>query len=383
VSYANDSRTAILGALLLFFSAASVGCGDKRVEHPGGSAGEGGGPVVNPAATIRDCAPAASGQAGEVTALGSFEWSSSDPLIEPMADDAHPILSVKDPSIVRFEDRYHVFATTANETGSWSMVYLSFGDWSEAASAPQHYLSDNPVLAGYHAAPQVFFFAPHGKWYLIFQSGQPQYSTTDDIEKPESWTRPVNFFAAEPPTVLANKGSGGWLDFWIICDDALCHLFFTDDNGSFYRSQTSLDDFPEGFADPVIALEGTKETLFEGSSTYRVDETNQYLTLIEAFGPSGQRFYRSFVADTLDGEWTPLADSWANPFAGTNNVTYESGNAWTRDVSHGELIRSGHDQRLSVSLSCLRFLYQGAPTGSTAVEYFRIPYRLALLTRAE
>jgi hypothetical protein len=360
-----------------------MGCGEKRAEHPSGSAGEGGNAVVNPASTIRDCASAASGQGGESAALGSFQWSSSDPLVTPMADDAHPILSVKDPSIVRFDDRYHVFATTANEAGSWSMVYFSFGDWSEAATAPQHYLSDNPVLAGYHAAPQVFFFAPQNKWYLIFQSGQPQYSTTDDISKPESWTRPVNFFASEPPTVLANKGSGGWLDFWIICDDALCHLFFTDDNGSFYRSQTSVEAFPEGFVDPVIALKGTKETLFEGSSTYRVDETNQYLTLIEAFGPSGQRFYRSFVADRLDGEWTPLADSWDNPFAGTNNVTYESGNAWTRDVSHAELIRSGHDQRLTVSLSCLRFLYQGAPTGSTGVEYFRIPYRLALLTRTE
>jgi len=48
------------------------------------------------------------------------------------------------------------------------MIYLSFDDWSEAASAQPYYLDNNPALTGYHAAPQVFFFRPQNKWYLVF-----------------------------------------------------------------------------------------------------------------------------------------------------------------------------------------------------------------------
>src|SRR3954466_5446758 len=176
----------------------------------------------------------------------SFRWSSTGPLIAAQQDATHPIVSVKDPTVVFVDGRWHVFATTANTSASWSIVYLTFTDWAQAAAAPLTYLDNSPPgLRGYHAAPQVFYFAPRSKWYLVFQSGQPQYSTNDDISKPEAWTAPVDFFpGGEPPGVTANKGVGGWLDFFVICDDADCHLFFTDDDGEMFRSQTKLADFP-------------------------------------------------------------------------------------------------------------------------------------------
>jgi len=359
---------------------AGAGCGKREAERPA--------PATAPEPP--GCRIEASGVNGEGGAGGaptpglpaSFSWTSSGPLIAPARNAAHPNLSVKDPSIVWVEDRFHVFATTANENEAWSMVYASFSSFCEAGSASQYFLDRNPNLRGYHAAPQVFFFRPHGKWYLTFQSGQPQYSTTDDIANPESWSAPTNFFASEPPTVTANKGPGGWLDFWTICDAALCHLFFTDDNGNLYRSQTAIGDFPQGFGDPVVAIRGTKETLFEGSATYAVAGTGTYLTLVEAFGPGGRRYYRSFVAESLDGEWTPLADSWENPFAGQNNVTFAEGvDTWTWDFSHGELIRDGYDETLTISPNELHFLYQGVdPDQTIRVEYFELPYRLALLS---
>ena len=88
-----------------------------------------------------------------------------------------------------YNDMWHVYATTANAQGNWSIVYLSFKDWSEAANAKPYYIDQNPGLRGYHCAPQVFYFRPHKKWYLIYQSQHPQYSTTDDLSKPETWTR--------------------------------------------------------------------------------------------------------------------------------------------------------------------------------------------------
>jgi Glycosyl hydrolase family 62 len=325
-----------------------------------------------------------SGAAHPTRLRAPFRWRSTGPLIGPRPDPSHPIISLKDPSVVFFEGRWHLFATTANERGEWSMVYISFADWAEAAAAQPFHLGDLPVLRGYHCAPHVFFFAPQKKWYLIFQSGQPQYSTTDDISKPDSWSAPTDFFPAEPASIAASRREGGgWLDFWTICDDASCYLFFTNDNGSLFRSRTNLAAFPRGFDEPVVAMRSTKEELYEASATYRIDETRQYLTLVEAFGPDEQRFFRSFVSDSLDGAWRPLAATFDNPFAGERNVVFESGTPWTRDISHGELLRSGYDQTLGVSLANMRFLYQGVAPESSNVQYVRLPYRLGLLTRID
>jgi endo-1,4-beta-xylanase len=312
----------------------------------------------------------------------SFTWTSSGPLITAKQDATHPIVSVKDPSVVYADGRWHVFATTANTAGNWSVVYLTFTDWAQADAAPLYYLDHNPPgLGGYHAAPQVFYFAPQSKWYLILQSGQPQYSTNDDVGKPDAWTRPIDFFpAGEPPGVVANKGAGDWLDFFVICDDANCHLFFADDDGELFRSQTKVGDFPNGFGDAVVAIQGTKETVFEGDMVYRVKGKDAYLAVVEAFGPTGNRYFRSFVAPALDGTWTPLAADWANPFAGRMNVTFPNG-AWTADISHGELIRAGYDQKLEIDPSNLQFLYQGVDPQATGGDYSQIPWKIGLLTQ--
>ena len=313
----------------------------------------------------------------------SFKWTSPGPLITAKQDATHPIVSVKDPTVVEVDGRWHVFATTANTAGAWSIVYLTFTDWAQADAAPLHYLDNNPPgLGGYHAAPQVFYFAPQNKWYLVFQSGQPQYSTNDDITKPEAWTQPTNFFASEPPGYLAARSAGGgWLDFFCICDDANCHLFFTDDDGELFRSHTKLGDFPNGFGDAVVAIQGVKETVFEGDMTYHIKGKDAYLTVVEAFGPTGNRYFRSFVAPTLDGVWTPLAADWLNPFAGKTDVTFADGGAWTADISHGELIRNGFDQKLEIDPANLQFLYQGADPATTSLDYSQIPWKLALLTQ--
>ena len=177
--------------------------------------------------------------------VGPLSWTSSGVLIEPVSDDTHEIVSVKDPTVVYYNDMWHIYATTANTRGNWSMVYLSFKDWSEAAKAKPYYIDQNPGLRGYHCAPQVFYFRPHKKWYLIYQSQHPQYSTTDDISKPDTWTRPQNFFASNPPGMPRLP-----IDYWVICDDTHAYLFFTGDNGRLYRSRTKIEDFPNGMSNP-------------------------------------------------------------------------------------------------------------------------------------
>ena len=47
-------------------------------------------------------------------------------------------------------------------------------------------------------------FTPQNKWYLIYHSGPPQYSTADDPTQPQTWTEPQSFFSSHPPTVRAS-----------------------------------------------------------------------------------------------------------------------------------------------------------------------------------
>jgi endo-1,4-beta-xylanase len=276
-----------------------------------------------------------------------------------------------------------VFASSVTAAGTYNMVYMTFPDWDHTADATFYYMDQTPGFFGYKAAPQVFFFAPQNKWYLIFQTGPPSYSTNDDINDPTGWQPQLNFFSAEPPTVTANKGTGGWLDFWVICDDANCYLFFSDDTGHWYRSQTTVDKFPHGFADPVVVMsDPVGSRLFEASNVYKMKDTGKYLALVEAYDPSSfyHRYFRSWTADTLDGEWTPLQDTFAAPFASTANVTFTEQPPWTTDISHGEMIRDGYDQQLEIDTCHLQYLYQGVDPTMLNLPYNSLPWRLALLT---
>jgi len=312
----------------------------------------------------------------------SFRWSSSGVLIGPKSDATHNIRAVKDPSVVYHNGRWHVFASTTNQSGSYSMVYLNFTDWSQAAAAQHHFLDTTAIGTGYKAAPHVFYFAPQQRWYLVYQIGDNAvYSTNTDISNPQGWTAQQRFYTGGMPQIIRdNIGSGYWVDFWVICDTAKCYLFSSDDNGHLYRSETTLASFPNGMTNTVIAMQdAARYPLWEAANVYKVSGSNQYLLIIEAIGTSGVRYFRSWTAPAITGPWTVLADTQANPFAGANNTTF-NGTAWTRDISHGEMIRAGTDQTMLISPCNIRYLYQGKDPAATD-SYSLLPWRLGLLTQ--
>ncbi len=304
-----------------------------------------------------------------------LKWISSDILVKPVSDETHSIVSVKDPTVVRYNDLWHIYATVYSTSAkTWNMVYLNFKDWSDAPNAKLHFVDQNPYLTGYHCAPHLFYFRPHKKWYLIFQSQQPQYCTTDDLSKPETWTKPQDFFDSKPTTAPRL-----WIDYWVICDDTHAYLFFTGDNGRTYRSQTKIEDFPKGMSEPEVIIEGRRFDVFEGSMTYKIKGTDKYITLVEAIGPA--RYYRAWIADHLNGDWTEVtnANTWDTPFAGINNVSFTEGvEAWTKDISHGELLRDGYDETMTIDPNNLQLLFQGRYPSSGG-RYELLPYRLGLL----
>ncbi|WP_198119490.1 non-reducing end alpha-L-arabinofuranosidase family hydrolase [Massilia rhizosphaerae] len=308
------------------------------------------------------------------TKATAFHWTASAPLIAPQPEPDQTIYAVKDPSIVHVNGKFHVFMTTAGSAG-WGLAYTSFDKWSDAASAKIVPLAKSPMGPGYRAAPQVFYFAPQKTWYLVYQGGDPLYSTSKDIGDPMSWSAPKPFFPVVPDIVKPPQG-GGWLDFWVICDDKKCYLFNTDDHGRLLRSETDIAQFPNGFHNTVAVLTGKTEDLFEASNTYKIANTNTYITLVEAMSPQG-RYFRIWKSNGLDGKWEPFSSAPMNTFAGRDNVD----GLWSDGISHGEMIRENADQTMTID-PCrpLEYLFQGNNPAVHVDDYIKLPYRLSVIT---
>jgi len=304
------------------------------------------------------------------------QWEYSAPLIGPERRKTNPSHAQKDPTLVFHEGKWHVFMTV-KLPGRSAIEYCSFDDWEQADASERTILEISD--SDYYCAPQVFYFRPHERWYLIYQMGVPQaekmwvaYSTTETIEDPDSWTpaRPILDGGPDDPRVV------GGLDYWIICDDRQAHLFLTSLNGKMWRLHTPLEEFPRGFHDCQLALQAK---IFEASHTYRVKGRQQYLTMIEE---NGKRYFKAYVADRLEGPWRPIADTAARPLAGWTNIRPAPGvEAWTDNVSHGELIRQGIDQRMLLDPHDLRFVFQGMLQQHKGGRgYGQYPWRIGMLT---
>ncbi len=339
--------------------------------------------VILSCASLGHCQPA--GKTTSWIDTGEFQWKQSEPIVSVEtatlpASPEHPWVSIKDPSIVRFEDRWHLFCSLRKQKagdGRIRIGYTSFSDWADAASSRWDVLTFTP---GYHGAPQVFYFAPQQIWYLIYQAEDatrdlpfgPCYSTNQNLSDPDGWTLPKPLYRVKP-------GAKAGLDFWVICDDDTAFLFFTTLDGRMWRAETPMDQFPDrGWSEPQVVL---RDDLFEASHTYRIQGTNRFLTVVEAQNGGQGRYYKAYLADSLRGEWKPLANTFDHPFASIHNV--QRTGDWTDSYSHGELIRIGYDQTLTIDGDSLSFVFQGA----TEREYQRtgygeIPWKLGILSLA-
>ena len=306
-------------------------------------------------------------------------WEYSAPLIAPEKRERDPSRAQKDPTVVFHCGKWHVFMTV-KLPGRSAIEYCSFEKWEDANRSRRTLLKVSD--SDYYCAPQVFYFSPHEKWYLIYQMGVPgakfmwvAFSTTTTIDDPDSWTqaRPILDGTKSDPREV------GGLDYWIICDDQRAYLFFTSLNGKMWRLWTKLEEFPRGFDDCKLALEAK---IFEASHTYKLKGSQRYLTIIEE---NGRRYYKAYLADRLDGEWTPIADTAERPFAGWKNVRPADGvERWTDNISHGELIRDGYDQALTVDPGNLKLLFQGMlDKDKSGKGYGQFQWRLGMLTPAE
>jgi len=328
--------------------------------------------IVSPGAIAKEAA--------ELSALVPAMWEYTAPLISPEKRDKEPSVAQKDPSVVFYAGRWHVFMTV-KLPGRAAIEYCSFAKWEDADQAPRTTLT--VCDSKYVCAPQVFYFEPQKKWYLVYQAKMGShrnfmwvaYSTTENIADPASWTQAQPILDGSD----ADPRQEGGLDYWIICDEQRAYLFLTNDNGKLWRLWTNLKDFPKGFSHCELALQCS---LYEASHTYRLKGLGKFLTIVEENGR--KKFYTAYLADSLDGKWTPLADTEEKPFAGAANIRpAASVKPWTENVSHGEMIREGCDETETIDPGNLRFLFQGMfDSGKAGKGYDDWRWRLGILTPA-
>lgn len=263
-------------------------------------------------------------------------------------------IAVKDPSIVYSSGNYHLFYT-GRSSSAWGLGYARASSISGLRTATHTRLTSIGTGGGL-AAPQIFWFPVKGRWFLIYQNGRTaSFSTNTDVANASGWT-PVR-----------SMGFSDGIDFWCISDGANVYCFYSASDGTrtIKRRSTTVTNFPYSWSAPTVVATAT----FEAPHVYRNSADGRYYMMVEDIG----RYQELWTATSLGGTWTKSQEQWAH----RNNCTF-TGEVWTNQVSHGEILRSGTDDRMNIgSITNPQILIQG--TNATSGAYESLPYDLGLM----
>ena len=300
------------------------------------------------------------------------KWRANGPVFRPGPKGSFDELAVKDPSVVFSEDNWHVFYT-AGGRNQYTTGYVSAESLDELDKAPRHQLKQiHGKGEAYGCAPQVFYFRPQKRWYLICQTRdsnyQPVYSTTSTVDRPDSWSKPL--------PLVAKDDESKWIDFWVICDESTAYLFYTRGHRDLYAMTTGLGDFPNGFANPRRVFGPVHEAVH----IYKAEGLDRYHMFYETRVPGADdlRRWGLAVAEHPLGPWQTVTDE----FATGEQLDYPNDTPkWTEEVSHGEAIRTGHDERLEYDPKAPALLIQGLRVSEHQGPYVNLPWRLGIIRK--
>jgi hypothetical protein len=119
------------------------------------------------------------------------------------------------------------------------------------------------------------------------------------------------------------------------------------------------------------------EPLTEAVHIYKVRGKKEYHMFYET-RPEGEKMrrYGLATASNLLGPWTRVADDYA---IGDKLVFGNPADRWTDQVSHGEMMRTGYNQKLEYDPADGRFLIQGRRAKEQAGEYRRVGWQLGII----
>jgi hypothetical protein len=268
-------------------------------------------------------------------------------------------IAVKDPSIVYSGGKWHLFYT-GRDSSMWRMGYANAASIDGLKTATHTFMSSLNG-GGYFCAPQVFWFEAKGKWYLIYQSALgPTYSTNTDINNPGGWTPGANL-----------GFSTGVVDYWCISDGNNVYCFYGPNDGSHVikRRSITVANFPSS---NWSAEENVCSDTFEAPHVYKNLADGKFYMMVEDI----TRHFELWTADNPGGTWTKVTEYWADKSQLVFNADH-----WTDQVSHGEIIRAGVDEKMEIdNIDRCEILIQGVVDGDYG-DYGNIPYDLGIIRR--
>jgi hypothetical protein len=323
--------------------------------------------VVNMSALVLTFSMAVSSLA-KAEVSDNNRWMISAPILRPGPPGSFDEVSVKDPSIVHFEGLWHLFYTARSKT-EYTTGYVSAKKLTDLQSARRHELTMIRGKTRYGCAPQVLYYEPQQKWYMIFQNRdanyQPMFSTTPTISNADTWSDPL-------PLLTKDTGKK-WIDFWVICDKTNAYLFYTEGHRGVVVRSTSLEDFPKGWSDGKKAFDNVHEAVH----VYKVRGRSEYHMIYE-FNRSGIRSFGLASASHIEGPWKKVTDRYAT---GEQLRYSDKIDAWTEMVSHGEALRSGYNQQLEYEPKGCQWLIQGIMKKDSKGPYPSLRWRLGIMSK--
>jgi len=210
-------------------------------------------------------------------------------------------------------------------------------------------------------------FTPKKKWYLVFQTRdsnyQPMFSTTTAIDKPESWS------AARQ--LIEKDHKSKWIDFWVICDLKKAYLFYTQGHNGVIVRSTNVADFPAGWGPAKEVL----RNIHEAVHIYKVKDRREFHMIYE-LNKRGMRSFGIATATRLQGPWRRVTDKYAT---GDQLNWANAAKPWTEMVSHGELIRTGYDEKMEYDPKNCRWIIQGIMKKDSNARYPSLPWKLGVI----
>lgn len=298
---------------------------------------------------------------------GENTWRTAGPIMLAR-EDAFDATAVKDPTIVQHENRWHLFYT-ARGHGQYSIGYTAADSLEELGRGERYALGALVDSEHYAAAPQVFYFRPHETWYLVYQTRDanylPVYATNPDISDPGGWTGYA--------PLMQKDDRKKWIDFWVLCDDERAYCYYTRDHEKVYARSTTLDNFPRGWGEATEVYGPVHEAVH----VYRWADGG-YFMVCEQRTAQELRYFTLAKSEKPLGPFELVDDR----FATGEQLRQPGAEApWTAEVSHGEVIRAGYDERMLVPAGPMRLLIQGLPEGAHVGPYPELPWRLGLIAQ--
>jgi hypothetical protein len=255
-------------------SPGGTGAAGSSGSSSGGATASSGGASSGSSAVAGGGGTAGSAIGGSVGAGGgsncpfptSFKWKDFG---GPITTPKNGWVSLKDFTDVVYNGLHIVYMST-HDASAYGSAMMTFGDWSEAASAVQTKLPTSTV------APTLFYFTPKNTWILAYQWGPTKfsYATSSDPTKPTSWSFGHPLLSEDVTT----GSPTGPIDQTLICDSTNCYLFYADDNGHIYRASMPIENFPGTFSCSTLIL--SNASLFEAVQVYAVRGTGRYLMIV-------------------------------------------------------------------------------------------------------